>query len=182
MTLDRDDIVAGLGELAGELDAGGLELTIHVVGGAAIALEYNTDRQATSDIDAWVNARPVVREQVVDVVKQIAIRRRWPDDWLNEKAVMFIPEGVGVGPHDWRPTLEVGKVRVFVAQPMMLLAMKLRAGRGRRDLPDLEPLVAASGLHTIEDVQETFDGYYPHDDMKPLSRHWLEQNLPHRTA
>ena len=27
MTLDRDDIVAGLGELAGELDAAGLELT-----------------------------------------------------------------------------------------------------------------------------------------------------------
>jgi hypothetical protein len=103
MTLDRDDIVAGLGELAGELDAAGLELTIHVVGGAAIALEYNTDRQATSDIDAWVNARPVVRYQVVE------------------------------------------------------------------------------GLHTIEDVQETFDGYYPHDDMKPLSRHWLEENLPHRT-
>ena len=182
MTLDRDDIVAGLGELAGELDAAGLELTIHVVGGAAIAMEYNTDRQATSGIDAWVNARPAVRQQVVDVVTQIAIRRRWPDDWLNEKAVMFIPEGVGVGPQDWRLALEVGKVRVFVAQPMMLLAMKLRAGRGRRDLPDLEPLLAASGLHTIEDVQETFDAYYPHDDMKPLSRHWLEENLPHRTT
>ncbi len=181
MTLDRDDIVGGLGELADELDAAGLELTIHVVGGAAIAMEYNTDRQATSDIDAWVNAQPAVRQQVVDVVTQIAIRRRWPDDWLNEKAVMFIPEGVGVGPQDWRLALEVGKVRVFVAQPMMLLAMKLRAGRGRRDLPDLEPLLAASGLQTIEDVQETFGDYYPHDDMKPLSRHWLEQNLPHRT-
>jgi hypothetical protein len=181
MTLDRDDILAGLGELAGELNAAGLELTIHVVGGAAIALEYNPDRQATSNIDAWVNARPAVRERVVRVVKQIAIRRRWPDDWLNEKAVMIIPEGVGSGPQDWRPTLEVGKVRVFVAQPKMVLAMKLRAGRGRRDLPDLEPLLAASGLLTIEDDQETFDNYYPHDDMKPLSRHWLEEILPHLT-
>jgi hypothetical protein len=177
VTLDRDDILAGLEQLARQLDADGLVLSIHVVGGAAMALEYNTDRQATSDVDAWVNGKPEVHAVVAAAVADIAVQRGWPDDWLNEKAVMFIPDSVGSGPNDWRPTLTIGSVAIFVAQPRILLAMKLRAGRGRRDLPDLGPLVRAARIRTVQEAEEVFDEYYPHDDMKPLARHWLTENL-----
>ena len=180
MTLDRIDILSGLRELAERLDTAGLELTIHVVGGAAIAVEYSPERQATRDVDVWLNARPEILKNITAIALQVAVRRGWPSDWLNDRARMFIPDTVGAGPDDWRPTLTVGNVHVCVAQPEILLAMKLLAGRGRRDLPDLEPLVVAVGASSIDDVEAIFDRYYPHDDMKPSSRHWLTENLPPR--
>lgn len=43
-------------------------------------------------------------------------------------------------------------MRIVVAPPDVLLAMKLLAGRGRRDLPDLGPPIGATGGATEAEV------------------------------
>ncbi len=99
----------------------------------------------------------------------------FPDDWLNDNASMFIPDNVSGDLSGWDRLLTVGGVTIVVAPPEVLLAMKLLAGRGRRDIPDLPPLVAACGVTTVREVEGIFDRYYPHDDMKPSARRWLTE-------
>ena len=140
MRLSRDDVIAGLTELATRMDAASIAATIHVIGGSAISIEYNHLRESTIDIDSWLYVHHTLVDEVIAIVRDIAIERQWHDDWSNTKATMFLPE-YGE-PFAWRTLLEIGVVRIPVAPPDVLLAMKLLAGRGRRDLPDLGPLVA----------------------------------------
>ena len=53
--LTRDGILEGVRELATRLHAGGHQLTLHIVGGAAVMLTARPDRQSTVDIDTWIN-------------------------------------------------------------------------------------------------------------------------------
>ena len=48
--------------------------------------------------------------------------------------------------------LEQGTVTISIAQPRLLLAMKLRANRGPRDVPDVLALIAVCGLRSYEQV------------------------------
>ncbi len=137
MRLNRDDIIAGLTELATRMDAASIAATIHVVGGSAISIEYNHLRESTTDVDSWLHVHHTLADAVDAIVREIAIERQWPDDWFNTRATMFLPE-FGE-PFTWRTLFEIGVVRILVAPPDVLLAMKLLAGRGRRDLPDLGP-------------------------------------------
>ena len=57
MILDADTVAQVLDELTLRAADAGIEATIHVVGGAAIALRYNPERLATRDVDGWLNAR-----------------------------------------------------------------------------------------------------------------------------
>jgi hypothetical protein len=169
--------------LAERLAARGVEVVIHVVGGSAVALGYHPGRSATRDIDAWLNADADTKAVVLDVVAQLAAENTWPPDWLNENAVMFIPDDVGgAGSPHWRPYHTAGTVDVVVAAPDVLFAMKLRAARGRRDLPDLEVLAGAAGVTTEAAAIELFESYYPHDALKPAAHAWLEQFFSDETG
>jgi hypothetical protein len=164
-----------LRQLVERLAARKVEVVIHVVGGSAVALGYNPDRPATRDVDAWLNASEVARQQVVAVVAELAAENGWPPNWLNENAVMFIPEAVGgSGSPHWRLYHRDDMVTIAVATPDVLFAMKLHAARGRRDLPDLDVLADAAGVSSQGAALELFDAFYPHDRLKPAARVWLE--------
>lgn len=176
--LSRDDVLRGLKQLAERLDADGINVAIHLVGGAAVMLTVRPDRQLTADVDSWVNSRgdEQLRTRVIEAVMLVGrANPGFPDDWLNDNASMFIPDNVSGELSGWDPLLTVGGVTIVVAPPEVLLAMKLLAGRGRRDIPDLPPLVAACGVTTVREVEGIFDRYYPHDDMKPSARRWLTE-------
>ena len=173
--LNRDDIVAGLTELATRMDAASIAARIHVIGGSAISIEYNHFRESTVDVDSWLYVDETLIDAVGAIVRDIAVVRQWPDDWFNSKAQMFLPDHGE--PFAWRPLLDVGAVRVLVAPPDLLLAMKLLAGRGRRDLPDLAPLLAACEIVTVGAAVALFDSFYPNDEMSGKSAAWLKQNL-----
>lgn len=176
MIFTADLLARILPELAERLRSRGVEATIHIVGGSAVAIGYNHDRGATRDVDAWLNAATDAKVEVVDVAAELAAENGWPLDWLNENAVMFIPEAVGgAGSADWRPYHTAGKVGVVIAAPEVLFAMKLHAARGRRDLPDLEVLADAAGVTTAPAAVELFESYYPHDILKPAARAWLDR-------
>lgn len=180
MTLDRAEAERLLHQLATEIDRDGIAVTIHVVGGAAVMLTTRPERTATVDVDSWINcgADEATHAKVMATAADIA--RANPglaEDWLNEKAKLFIPDSVGGDPEDWVSLITVGEVRIFAARADVLLAMKLLAGRGRRDIPDIEALIAACGCQSVAHAEAIFESFYPHDDMNPRARAWLEQNL-----
>jgi hypothetical protein len=180
VTLTRDDVRTGLSDLADRLHEAGVAVSVHVVGGAAVMLTVRPDRQSTVDVDSWINAHgdEAVRARVLSEAVLVARRNTgFRDDWLNDAARMFIPDGIGGDREHWTPLIERGGVRILVATADVLLAMKLHAGRGRRDLPDLQALIDACGLRSRQEVEELFDRYYPHDEMKVASSRWLEANL-----
>jgi len=165
-----------LPELAGRLVARGVDVVIHVVGGSAIAVGYHPDRAATRDVDAWLNATTDAKAEILSVAAELASEHGWPQDWLNENAVMFIPEAVGgIGSEHWRTLHKTGSVEVVVATPDVLFAMKLHAARGRRDLADLDVLAGAAGVATAREALELFESFSPHDTLKRTAHAWLAQ-------
>jgi hypothetical protein len=45
----------------------------------------------------------------------------------------------------------------------MLLAMKLRANRGRRDTDDIEYLLGRCAVNSVQDAQEIYERYHAQD-------------------
>lgn len=178
MIFTADLLAQVLPELAQRVAARGVEVVIHVVGGSALAIGYHPGRDATTDVDVWLNASPAAKAQVLVIAGEMATQRGWRPDWLNENAVMFIPDSVGgAGSGHWRPYHTSGTVAVVVATPDVLFAMKLHAARGRRDLPDLEVLASEAGVTSAEAAIAIFESYYPHDTLKPTAHAWLSRHF-----
>ncbi len=62
---------------------------------------------------------------------------------------------------DWDVFTDENDVTVLVARAPLLLAMKLYAGRGRRDAADIDRLLEACGVESLAEADELFDRYYP---------------------
>ena len=171
VTLDRDDILAALDELVEVLVAAGARAHIRVVGGAAIAVRFTRDA-TTTDVDALYGSAP----EVEAAVQHIARRRGWPDDWLNEKVKAFSSHFDG--PEDWVSFDVRGGVDVRIADAPLLLAMKLRAARGRRDAADIDLLLDACEIATAEAAVAVFERYYPEELLPPRAQAQLAARFP----
>lgn len=79
---------------------------------------------------------------------------------------------------DWDLHVEESGVVVLVARPQLLLAMKLHAGRGRRDEADIDRLIDSCGITSLEAAQELFDRYYPDEVIKPAAKRQLRERFP----
>jgi hypothetical protein len=170
VTFDRDDIVSALEELAETLAAGGVSTTIRVVGGAALAVGYGREA-TTTDIDALYGAP----EEVGAAVASIAARRGWPETWLNDRVKMFASHYDHTA--GWVPFATRGGVEVWIAPADLLLAMKLLAGRGRRDGTDIDLLCDACGVTSTAAAEAIFERYYPHDEMAPRASTQLQRRF-----
>jgi hypothetical protein len=158
MLFTQESVEEALAALVSELLADGTEATIRVVGGAAVALQVGREA-VTSDIDALYGSSPGVKA----AVERIAETRNWPRTWLNDAVKMYVSHHDDAG--DWTRRTEEGGVVIFVARPKLLLAMKLRAGRGRRDADDIDRLLDACEIVSMADAVELFDSYYPQDEI-----------------
>ena len=65
-----------------------------------------------------------------------------------------------VGGDDWVEILWEGDISVYVGSLRMLLAMKLYANRGRRGTEDIEFLLGACDVTSLEQAQEIFEEYH----------------------
>jgi hypothetical protein len=122
--------------LEAELKLRGVTATMYIVGGAAIALAHSPDRR-TRDVDAMF----APEQAVLEAAKAVAEAEGVPPDWLNAHATPWIP------PRS-KPRVPKPKragLRVEVARPEALLAMKLVASRNR-DIPDIKLLAEAIDL------------------------------------
>jgi hypothetical protein len=158
--LTRDDIIDGLREIITRLRGVGRTATIQIVGGAAIALTIDGDRPATVDVDGPFT--PL--KDVEAIAVQIARERAWPLDWMNDKAKIFLPDGMGRNA-EWVTLHDQAGIVVQTASPAMLLAMKLRS-------------VERRGLRDIDDVAEhLLNEFFPAEDLSPTTHERVQKLL-----
>jgi hypothetical protein len=143
--LTRDELIALLTEVGRILKEQGLEADIYVVGGAAMALEFDA-RRITRDVDSALRSE---REGFWEAVVLVAERHGLSPGWINAQATAFFTNE----PDDAASEITLPGLRIAVASPEHLIAMKLRAMRNR-DMDDLEVLFRHVG---ITDPQQAAD-------------------------
>jgi Nucleotidyl transferase of unknown function (DUF2204) len=170
--MDRYEIEGALRELAEVLDERGVLARIYLVGGAAMVLAYES-RFSTDDVDG--SCYPT--EEVLAVAADVATRRGLRSNWLDDSVKVYLP--VASEP-EGRPVIKVGSVEVVVADERTLLAMKMRASRGRRDEADMQFLLDRCQITSVEDALALYEQYFPEDDLPPraipMLRHALDRS------
>jgi hypothetical protein len=143
--LTRATILEKLQELGSRLHENGERAELYIVGGAAMALAFSRDR-VTRDIDAVF----IPKSRVYEVAAAMANDdENLGPDWLNDAVKGFLP---AVEDTEAQVILEHPGIRVLVASPRRLLAMKVFAARVDRDRDDILTLCKETGVTTIEEV------------------------------
>jgi len=180
MQLDRQDLIDGLREVVrAARDSGITGVSIRIVGGAALRLAH-FDRDTTADIDAQIEPM----DRLEPIIESIARNRGWRNDWLNDRAVMFIPTwGQAV---EWEPILDDANVSIAIAPLDALLAMKLNAARPGRDTDDIAKLLALNEIDSVTSAEALFESFYPGDVLPErtinMLEHTFEIGLPIKPA
>lgn len=134
-----------LNELVTRARAHGTELTVHVFGGAAVALRYRlgTESRITRDIDALL--KPSREDAVISAaIAEIAKERGLPRDWINDAGKGWLP------PTDSTEKIEPND-QFTVSRGAELLAMKFdRASEA--DLDDILIIAAGEGITSAEEA------------------------------
>lgn len=165
---DRPALISLLEALAAELSLTGVRGEMFIVGGAAMALAYNT-RRSTRDIDAVFEPKAVIYQ----AAEQVATERGLDPGWLNDAVKAFLPgHDPGASVLFERPGLAVR-----IASPRYLLAMKVLAARVERDEDDIARLAELSGIDSVEAVLELVQAAYPHVELAPRVQYLLEEVL-----
>lgn len=142
--------------LSNRLAARGESATLFIVGGAAMALAYDGAR-TTRDIDAVFEPSQAVREIAAEIAEESRDGLDLSADWINDGAKSFMPQVQ----HQSRVLLDNPSLRVYVAAPEYLLAMKHHAGRDERDIDDAAQLAVMTGNTTVEKLNDVLAKHYP---------------------
>jgi hypothetical protein len=165
---DRRAIEAALRRLGERLVRRGVVADLYVFGGAAMALAYDRDR-ATRDIDAVLKPHAMVLAAAREVAEELGL----PEWWLNDHAVAYVAAG---GDPAAPRVLDHPGIRVSVASPQHLLAMKVFAAR-RRDADDVAVLVRHLGLDTVDEVLALCADVFPDEPVPARARLVIEDAL-----
>ena len=151
--LNREELLALFEDLERELKKRSVRGHIYVVGGAAMALGFREAR-TTNDIDARIVSE---HDAVLDAVAAIARRRGISEDWLNDKARVFMPEGDDTAA---QTLFDSPHLVVTGASAEFLLAMKLYAARGA-DWEDMDTLCKKLDIRTPDQAVEIYESVFP---------------------
>lgn len=163
--MDREQIVDALTALGERLSERGIEGEVYVVGGAAIAIAFDA-RRATRDVDAVFEPK----QEVYAAADEIGDALGLPPGWLNDGVKGFV-----AGPDDDAATaLEVPGLRVLVASPRILLAMKVLAHRIGEDDEDVRLLARELGLGSAAEVLSLAEQVYG-DRLDAAARFFVEE-------
>jgi hypothetical protein len=169
--LTRADIDRLFELLSAELSESDVEGEVYVVGGAVMCLALAA-RPATRDVDAYVRPARLVREAAA----RIAARAGVPEDWLNDAVKGFLsPRG------EFEQYVELPHLRVFIARPEYLLAMKcaaMRLGVEFHDLDDVRYLLRYLNITSVDEALAVVGRYYDETLLPPKTRLALEELLP----
>jgi hypothetical protein len=169
--LAKADILKLFHLLNAELEVGETHAEVYLVGGAIMCLALNA-RAATRDVDAWFKPATLVREAAARVAAQADA----PDQWLNDAVKAWLsPRG------EFDPYLELSHLRVFVARPAYLLAMKcaaMRLGEEFHDLDDVRYLLRYLNITSAADALAIVTQYFDPAQIPPKTRLALEELLP----
>ncbi len=150
--LTRADILRLFEALNAELAGQGVQGEVQVVGGAVMCLAYDA-RDATISVDALLQPSEAVREAAA----RVAVTSAVDPGWLNDAVKAFLtPRG------RFETFLELSHLKVFVAHPHYLLALKcaaLRLGEEFHDLDDIRYLLRHLDLHTSDEALAIVERY-----------------------
>lgn len=169
MVFDSVEIRDALDELTEELARRNVVARILIVGGAAMALAYY-ERDSTNDIDGMYQPA----DEVNQAARAVAEQQGYPPDWLNDKVKQFAPPSGDLEP---QVILERNGVTISVAGPKYMLAMKLLAARGRRDTRDVEVLLDACDIQSLEQARELLESFYPDHLLSDKARALVRTHL-----
>lgn len=165
-----EDIRRLLDLLDEELASVDVEGELYMVGGAVMCLALGA-RAATRDVDALFRPTREIREAAA----RVALRAGVPGTWLNDAVKGYLDDR---GSFD--VFLELPHLRVFVARPDYLLAMKcasMRLGEEFRDLDDVRYLLRYLNISTADQALEIVTRYFDESRLMPKTRLALEELL-----
>lgn len=168
--LTRTDIRRLLEMLNEDLRQTGTQAEIFLVGGAVMCLAYGA-RASTQDLDAIF--RPVA--SVREAAARVAILASLDPGWLNDAVKSYLSERA-----DFAPFLELDHLRVMVAQPEYLLAMKclsMRIGAEFHDEADVRYLLRHLDIESYERALAVITKYYPTERFPHKALYALEEIL-----
>jgi hypothetical protein len=167
--VNKREIVAALKDLGSELESRVVTARLHIVGGSVMVVAFES-REGTEDIDG--DFYPP--EDVLAASEVVGKRRGLNDGWLSNSAKIFVSP---FNPPTWSHVVKYGSLEVSYADARSMLAMKLRAARGRRDQLDIEVLLEMCGTSTSEAAIQLYEEYFPEDPLKPRAHKALELAL-----
>jgi hypothetical protein len=171
--LSNSDIRRLFDLLNAALRRDGIEGELFVVGGAVMCLAYQA-RPATQDVDAMFHPARAVREASA----RVAVEAGLPADWLNDSVKGFLSER-----GTFAPFLELDHLRVMVAQPDYLLAMKclsMRIGAEFNDEDDVRYLLRYLNIETYDQAVDVISRFYPLERYPQKTLYALAELLPRR--
>lgn len=152
-TFDRKRVVELLTELDQRLEAAGVTADLYIVGGAAMALAFDRER-LTRDIDAVFLPKRAVLDEIDAMTR---LHDDLAEGWMNDAVKGFLAPRQDVA----ATALSVGThLRVLVASPERLLAMKVYAARVERDSDDILTLCRELKVTNITQVLAIADEQY----------------------
>lgn len=168
--LTKADIQRLFVMLETELAGRGVVGELYLVGGAVMCMALNA-RESTQDVDALFRPTREVREAAAHVALAAGV----PASWLNDAVKGYLsPRG------DFDMFLELPHLRVFVAHPEYLLAMKsaaMRLGAEFHDIDDVRYLLRYLNFTTTEQAMTIVTRYFDESQLFPKTRRALEELL-----
>ncbi len=150
------DIRRLFGLLNDELRRSDTQGELFLAGGAVMCLAYAA-RPSTQAVDAVFRPAAKVREAAT----RVAARAGLNPDWLNDGV-----KGLVSAQGDFASFLELDHLRVMVAQPAYLLAMKclaMRIGAEFHDEDDVRYLLRHLDVRSYDTAVAIIERYYPLD-------------------
>ncbi len=144
---------------------------LYLVGGAVMCLALSA-RPSTQDIDAVF--RPVTKVRAA--AKRVAAAAGVDPYWLNDGVKGYLS-----AQGDFAPFLDLSHLRVMVAEPPYLLAMKclaMRLGAEFHDEEDVRFLLRLLDVRTYEQALKIITRYYPLERIPQKTLYALEELLP----
>jgi Nucleotidyltransferase of unknown function (DUF6036) len=172
VALTQNDLRRLFELLNDELRRSGTRGELFLVGGAVMCLAYAA-RPSTQDVDALFRPPAQVREAAA----RVAARAKVKADWLNDGVKGFVS-----AQGEFAPFLELDHLRVMVALPEYLLAMKclaMRIGAEFHDEDDVRYLLRHLDIRTQERALAVITKYYPLERFPQKTLSALAELLPH---
>jgi hypothetical protein len=173
MELTSEDMQRLFALLNEELRMAGTRGELYLVGGAVMCLAYGA-RASTRDVDAAFRPSTLVRQAAARVAQRVGL----DSNWLNDGAKGFMS-----AQGDFAPFLELEYLRVMLAEPSYLLAMKcmaMRLGAESRDQDDVRFLLRLLDVQSVDQAVKLITKYYPAEQIPQKTIYALPDLLPNQ--
>lgn len=179
-SFDRTALDLALTELGRRAYEAGRTVEIAVYGGSALLLTFHRQIN-TVDVDAvFEKDKGFVKKLAADMAADFG----WDETWLNDGVKGWLstrdsdPEVKAL--FKTYPSEEQPGLRVFVAKPEYLFAMKCRAMRiggidSSSDIDDIRLLAREIGVTSSEEALKLVEKFYPYNVLEPKTRFGLEE-------